>query len=171
MLQTALLPSLTCADTPCRPINRILVAQKITHPQAVVSMLATLLHLLMNYVFIETLGWGPVSVAWALSFSNLCQLILMLAYLVMYRRGYCVWGEGLSLQSLRVSIQHFVSRSRCPRLHAMAFQLPKKHRPIDPHLLYASRQANHASDNISLATASVGLQHLCPCRNGEPTAG
>lgn len=86
----------------CRPINRILVAQKITTPQAVVAALSTLLHFVVNYLFVGVFSLGPVSVAWASSLSNLSQLILMIAYIAIYKRGYCIWGAGISMQAFKV---------------------------------------------------------------------
>lgn len=83
-------------------MNRILVAQKITQPQAIVSALTTLLHFLMNYLFIVILHLGPVSVAWATSLSNLSQLLLMLAYVLIFKKGGCMLGEGFSIQALKV---------------------------------------------------------------------
>ena len=82
-------------------MNRILVAQKITKPQAVVAALCTLLHFLINYLFVSILSLGPVSVAWASSFSNLSQLLLMTAYIIIYERGYCIWGAGPSMQAFK----------------------------------------------------------------------
>lgn len=80
------------------------MAQKITKPQAVVSFLCTLLHLLINWLFVSAFGWGPAAVAWANSLANLNMLLGMAAYVVLYGKGYCVWGRGVSLQALRVSL-------------------------------------------------------------------
>ena len=87
----------------CRPLNRILVAQKITKPQAVVSFACTLMHLLINWLFVDVFGGGPSAVAWANSLANLNMLLGMLAYVLLYNKGYCVWGKGVSLQAFKVS--------------------------------------------------------------------
>ena len=52
---------------PCRPINRILLAQRITLPQMWVSVLVVLLHAGANWLFIYHLRWGYLGAAWATS--------------------------------------------------------------------------------------------------------
>jgi Na+-driven multidrug efflux pump len=70
----------------------------------VVSFICTLLHLLINWLFVEAWGWGPPAVAWANSISVLIMLLGMMLYVVMYGKGYCVWGKGVSLQAFRVRL-------------------------------------------------------------------
>ena len=60
-----------CAATPgvphCRPINRILLAQRITLPQMWVSVLVMVLHAGANWLLIYHLQWGYLGAAWATS--------------------------------------------------------------------------------------------------------
>ena len=61
-----------------------------------------LLHLAINYVFVTVFGWGFESVAWANSIAALNTCVLMAAYFVIFGKGYCIWGSGLTLQAFRV---------------------------------------------------------------------
>ena len=83
-------------------MNRILVAQKITKPQACVAAIVMLLHLAINYAFVTVFGWGFESVAWANSIAAANTCVLMAAYFVIFGKGYCIWGSGLTLQAFRV---------------------------------------------------------------------
>lgn len=48
-----------------RPINRILLAQRITLPQMWVSVAVLTLHVGANWLLIHRLGWGYLGAAWA----------------------------------------------------------------------------------------------------------
>jgi len=76
----------------CRPLNRILVAQKISKPQAVVSFVCTLLHLLINWLFVEAWGWGPAAVAWANSLASTVLSMMdrpVVAFMVLESQELC----------------------------------------------------------------------------------
>ena len=93
-------------------MNRILVAQKITNPQAYISVAVLFLHLGINYLLVYVFQWGFVAVGVAQSLSALNTTILMLAYIVLGKRGYCVFGNGFTTQALKVTAPNFLQASR-----------------------------------------------------------
>ena len=60
-----------------RPLNRILVAQGVTAPQAWVSGGVALLHFGACHLCIHTLGWGYLGAAAATTGSSLLSLLLV----------------------------------------------------------------------------------------------
>lgn len=61
-----------------RPMNRILLAQRITLPQMFVSVAVVALHLAANHLLIHRLGWGYLGAAWATSLvrrSRCCSVV------------------------------------------------------------------------------------------------
>lgn len=83
-------------------MNRILVAQRITQPQAGIQAAVTLLHWLTNYVLITVMGGPFVMIAFSYSLSAIYTLILSLLYFWIAKRGYCAWGSGLTLDAFKV---------------------------------------------------------------------
>eukprot|EP00887_Chlorella_sp_A99_P006737 scaffold3.g6737.t1 len=94
-----------------RPLNRILVAQSITAPQAWVSFVVALQHIPACYLFIHTLGdarssdgptaWPPVRLspgmgylgaAAATCWSTLLSVSLLVGYIAWAGMGATVWG-------------------------------------------------------------------------------
>ncbi|KAK9815228.1 hypothetical protein WJX72_000308 [[Myrmecia] bisecta] len=86
-----LLPSLWL-DAINRPLNRILVAQRITMPQMCISGIVALLHLAGNYLFIHVFNFGYRGAAYAMSLANLNNLLLTGAYVVLAGKQNRVWG-------------------------------------------------------------------------------
>lgn len=75
-----------------RPLNRILVAQSITAPQAWVSFVVALQHIPACYLFIHTLGMGYLGAAAATCWSTLLSVSLLVGYIAWAGMGATVWG-------------------------------------------------------------------------------
>ncbi|GFR42578.1 hypothetical protein Agub_g3505, partial [Astrephomene gubernaculifera] len=76
----ALIPAVWL-DAAARPLNRILVAQRITRPQMVISLLIVPLHVATTYLFIHTVGLGYVGAALAVGATNGYNVLLTSAYI------------------------------------------------------------------------------------------
>ncbi|KAK9842256.1 hypothetical protein WJX81_002908 [Elliptochloris bilobata] len=79
-----------------RPINRILLAQRITLPQMWVSVVVMVLHAGANWLLIHRFEWGYLGAAWATSLANLNNLLLSVAYLLAAGLQQRVWGSRLA---------------------------------------------------------------------------
>ena len=88
-LPTLLLPLLL----PCRPLNRILVAQRVTQPQMAVGLLVALQHVAACYLLIHRAGWGYLGAAAASCWSSFLSLGLLAAYVAAAGLGERVWGR------------------------------------------------------------------------------
>ncbi|KAG2423423.1 hypothetical protein HXX76_015294 [Chlamydomonas incerta] len=76
----ALIPAIWL-DALARPLNRILVAQRISKPQMVISLAIVPLHLLTTYTLIFPLKLGYVGAALAVGASNGYQCLFTCAYI------------------------------------------------------------------------------------------
>lgn len=75
-----------------RPLNRILIAQRIAAPQMVVSVAVAGLHVLANIFFIHTLGLGFLGAAYAICLASLNNTLLTAAYVLIAGMQDRVWG-------------------------------------------------------------------------------
>lgn len=88
----ALLPNLF-VDAVARPLNRILVAQRITQPQMAVSLLVAAQHVAVCHLLIHRLGLGFLGAAFASAWSNLLSVALLAAWVALAGKGQAVWGR------------------------------------------------------------------------------
>ncbi|GLC34146.1 hypothetical protein PLESTB_000842400 [Pleodorina starrii] len=79
----ALIPAVWL-DALARPLNRILVAQRITKPQMVISLLIVPLHVATTYLLVFTAGWGYVGAALAVGATN--------GLIALFTSAYVVWA-------------------------------------------------------------------------------
>ena len=77
----------------CRPLNRILVAQRITQPQMAVGLVVAVQHVGACYLLIHKLGLSYLGAAAASCWSNLLSLALLAAYVAVTGHGESVWGR------------------------------------------------------------------------------
>ena len=89
----------------CRPMNRILVAQRITQPQAWIQGLVTLFHLAINYLLVNIVKGPFYMTAWAYTISTVFTCLLFTSYFAVSGKSYCSWGTGLTTQAFRVGLQ------------------------------------------------------------------
>ena len=89
-----------------RPLNRILVAQRITQPQAWIQGLVTLFHLAINYLLVNVFKGPYYMTAWAYTISTVFTCLLFTSYFAISGKSYCSWGTGVSLQAFRVSFAY-----------------------------------------------------------------
>ncbi|KAL4857142.1 Protein DETOXIFICATION 15 [Chlorella vulgaris] len=87
---TALLPNLFI-DAVARPLNRILVAQRITRPQMVTGLLVAAQHVAACWLLVRHAGY--LGAAYASCWSNLLSLALLAAYCAVLGLGEQVWGR------------------------------------------------------------------------------
>ena len=87
-----------------RPMNRILVAQRITQPQAYIQAVVAVLHWLTNYLLITVFKGPFVMIAWAYTLSTVYAFVLMVLYFWITKKGYCSLGSGFSLQAFKVRL-------------------------------------------------------------------
>lgn len=85
-------PSLS-AHPPRRPLNRILVAQRITHPQALTGFIVAAQHVAACYLLIHRWHWGYLGAAAASVWSNLLSVSLLAACVAAAGKGGDVWGR------------------------------------------------------------------------------
>jgi multidrug resistance protein, MATE family len=88
----ALIPWLL-TDAINRPLNRILVAQQITNPQAVVQLFVAAQHIPTTYLCIHIFKMGYIGAAISSGWANLLSMVLLMAWV--YREGIeeRVWGR------------------------------------------------------------------------------
>ncbi len=77
----------------CRPLNRVLIAQRIAAPQMTISMIVAVLHIFINILFIHTLGLGFLGAAYAICLASLNNTLLTAAYVVIAGMQDRVWGR------------------------------------------------------------------------------
>ncbi|CAL8463544.1 g3078 [Coccomyxa elongata] len=87
-----LLPSLYL-EAFSRPLNRVLIAQRIAAPQMAISMIVAVLHIFINIFFIHTLGLGFLGAAYAICLASLNNTLLTAAYIVIAGMQDRVWGR------------------------------------------------------------------------------
>ena len=83
----------TTPCTACRPLNRTLVALRITQPQMVVGLVVAAQHVAACYLFIHRLHWGYLGAAAAAVWSTLLSLVLTVAWVAVAGMGELVWGR------------------------------------------------------------------------------
>lgn len=76
-----------------RPLNRVLIAQRIAAPQMVISIIVAGLHVFANILFIHTLGLGFLGAAYAICLASLNNTLLTAAYVVLAGMQDRVWGR------------------------------------------------------------------------------
>lgn len=87
---------------PCRPLNRILVAQRITRPQMYVSLTIIPLHVATTYTLVHSLNMGYLGIAAAAAAANAYFVLLTGLYVAATGLSGRVWGR-LSREMWRVS--------------------------------------------------------------------
>ncbi|GIL46835.1 hypothetical protein Vafri_3721 [Volvox africanus] len=80
-----------------RPLNSVLVAQRITAPQMAIQIIALALHISTNYVLIHVLGLGYLGGAMATTCTAAYVLLMTSTYVLCSGLGPRVWG-GPGLQ-------------------------------------------------------------------------
>ncbi|EFJ50951.1 hypothetical protein VOLCADRAFT_103747 [Volvox carteri f. nagariensis] len=75
-----------------RPMNSVLVAQRITAPQMIIQVIALTLHISTNYVMIHVLGLGYLGGAVATSCTAAYVLLMTSSYVLCSGLGPRVWG-------------------------------------------------------------------------------
>lgn len=85
---------------PCRPLNRILIAQRITAPQMWVSCLVAALHAPTVRLLMSAMGGSYLAAALATVWSCLLSTVLVAAYIQLSGLAPRVWGapNGVKLQ-------------------------------------------------------------------------
>lgn len=81
-------------DAAARPLNRILVAQRITRPQMAISLVIIPLHIATTWALIFPAGWGYVGAALAVGAANLYGVVLTSGYILWAGLGDRVFGGG-----------------------------------------------------------------------------
>ncbi|KAG2439264.1 hypothetical protein HXX76_004625 [Chlamydomonas incerta] len=74
-----------------RPLNSVLVAQRITRPQMTIQMVALPLHVANNYVLVHVLGLGYLGAAWATCLTAAYGLAMMVGYVAWTGMGGRLW--------------------------------------------------------------------------------
>ena len=77
----------------CRPLNRILVAQRITQPQLCCQVVVVLLHVPICMLLFFTLDLGPAAGAWAMAIANFNQVVLQICYALWAGLQGRMWGR------------------------------------------------------------------------------
>ena len=95
----------------CRPLNRILVAQSVTAPQAWVSLFVAVQHIPACYFFIYTLGLDFLGAAFATGWSSALSAALLAGWVWWAGMGSRVWGSP-SWEALQVG-GGWVGEVRC----------------------------------------------------------
>ncbi len=83
------------APLPTRPLNRILVAQRITQPQMVTGLVVAAQHVAACYLFIHRWGYGYLGAAMAACWSTFLSLALLAAWVAVAGKGEQVRRLGL----------------------------------------------------------------------------
>lgn len=78
---------------PRRPLNRILIAQRIAAPQMVISMVVALMHVAANYLLIHTAGLGFYGAAYAIGIASVNNTALTAAWVYFSGMSGRVWGH------------------------------------------------------------------------------
>ncbi|EIE27606.1 MATE efflux family protein [Coccomyxa subellipsoidea C-169] len=87
-----LLPSLYL-EALSRPLNRVLIAQRIAAPQMAISMVVAGVHVFANIFFIHTLGFGFLGAAYAICLASLNNTLLTAGYIIVAGMQDRVWGQ------------------------------------------------------------------------------
>ena len=77
----------------CRPLNRILIAQRIAAPQMVISMVVALAHVAANHLLIHTAGLGFYGAAYAIGIASVNNTLLTAAWVYFSGMSGRVWGR------------------------------------------------------------------------------
>lgn len=103
-LPPAKYPMLVLLPLLCRPLNRILIAQRITAPQMWISCLVAALHAPTVRLLMHAMGGSYLAAALATVWSCLLSTALVAAYVKASGLAPRVWGapHGLKLQVWRV---------------------------------------------------------------------
>ncbi len=77
----------------CRPLNRILIAQRVALPQMFVSIAVAALHFGVNHLLVNTLGLGFLGAAWAIGIASFNTTALTAAWVALAGMRDRVWGK------------------------------------------------------------------------------
>ena len=102
--------------TPCRPLNRTLVAQRITQPQMYSMLVVVALHIPTCALLILKLQLGPAAGAWAICIANLNNAVLQTSYIAWAGLQSRVWGRPCR-SALQVGLQHMPRPAWVPYLN------------------------------------------------------
>jgi MATE family multidrug resistance protein len=76
-----------------RPLNRILIAQRIAAPQMFISIVVAALHVMFNYLLIHVAGLGFLGAAYAIGIASLNNTLLTAAWVALSGMQGRVWGR------------------------------------------------------------------------------
>ena len=143
---------------PRRPLNRILIAQRIAAPQMVISMVVALMHVAANYLLIHTAGLGFYGAAYAIGIASV--------------------NNTAAHGRLGVLLGHVGARVGASNLGRLQGRVTFG--PLNPGYLETTRChcASHARSDHGCAGAplhwGVGLheqQRVCHCSTGASSGG
>ena len=76
-----------------RPLNRILIAQRVASPQMFVSLVVAALHVGVNHLLVNTLGLGFLGAAWAIGIASFNTTLLTALWVAVAGMQDRVWGR------------------------------------------------------------------------------
>ena len=76
-----------------RPLNRILIAQRVASPQMIVSIAVAALHVGVNYLLVNTLGLGFLGAAWAIGIASFNTTLFTAIWVAVAGMQDRVWGR------------------------------------------------------------------------------
>lgn len=142
----------TChAPLPARPLNRVLVAQRITQPQMVTGLVVAAQHVAACYLFIHRWGFGYLGAAFAACWSTFLSLALLAAWVALAGKGeqasLCRGGGwvGGRAELVRARLGCVADLEALP-------QLPTHHSLLS---------GVHAGVGPAQSCGAAGLAHIC----------
>ena len=101
-----------------RPLNRILIAQRVATPQMFVSIGVAALHVGVNHLLVNSLGLGFLGAAWAIGIASFNTTLFTAMWVAVAGMQDRVWGRPTwgAFQVFAVSllcILRLASRSCC----------------------------------------------------------
>ena len=76
-----------------RPLNRILIAQRVASPQMFVSIGVAALHVGVNHLLVNTLGLGFLGAAWAIGIASFNTTLFTAMWVAVAGMQDRVWGR------------------------------------------------------------------------------
>lgn len=77
----------------CRPLNRVLIAQRVALPQMFVSIAVAAAHVGVNQLLVNTLGLGFLGAAWAIGIASFNTTLFTAAWVAIAGMQDRVWGK------------------------------------------------------------------------------
>ena len=77
-----------------RPLNRILIAQRVAAPQMFVSIGVAALHVGVNHLLVNTLGLGFLGAAWAIGIASFNTTLFTAMWVAVAGMQDRVWGTS-----------------------------------------------------------------------------